>query len=100
MLTLKDPVLAAQIQLLRAGEYWRKLSGLSLCRYSKLNSFNVAIPEDARKDCAQEAPQWGHQNAEQNNNTEQELSCNSPSVQHLSDWTLPLVKTELSHNDP
>lgn len=46
---------------------------------------NVAIPEDARKDCSQEAPQWGQQNAEQKNNKEQELSCNSPSVQHLSD---------------
>lgn len=51
---------------------------------------NVPIPEDAREDHAQEAPQWGHQSAEQNNNTEQELSCNSPSVQHLSDWALSL----------
>lgn len=41
---------------------------------------NVAILEDAKEDHAREAPQWGHQSAEQNNNTEQELSCNSPSV--------------------
>lgn len=41
---------------------------------------NVAILEDTREDHAEEVPQWEHQNAEQKNNTEQELSCNSPSV--------------------
>lgn len=51
---------------------------------------NVAILEDAREDHAQEGPQWGHQSAEQNSNIEQELSCNSPSVYHLSDWALYL----------
>lgn len=53
-------------------------------------SSNVPIPEDVREDHAQEAPQWGHESAEQNNNTEQVLSCNSLSVQHLSDWALSL----------
>lgn len=61
---------------------------------------NVAILEDAREDHAEEAPQWGHQSAEQNNSTEQELSCNSHSVASVRLDTLPSVKTQLLPNNP